>query len=177
METSTSNLLNGTDPAWGGVDLIIDTTASTPVLAMLEQERWTSGVAAPPIVSMAIGHHASRGMVVVALPSHSGGSLDVCRRLKLEACVTADLRHYLDEFWPAERRGIQVEPGCSDATFIGSEADVAGLAALMLNLAAADFAPPRDSVSATGHFTAQPNAEVERKLASFSWTPSCQLRR
>ena len=136
-------------------------------------------MAAPPIVSMAIGHHASRGMVVVALPSHSGGSLDVCRRLKLEACVTADLRHYLDEFWPAERRAVfQPEPGCSDATFIGSEADVAGLAALMLNLAAADLrrASRQRERDRPLHRPTQRGGGAETRELFLDARP-CQLRR
>jgi integrative and conjugative element protein (TIGR02256 family) len=172
IETSTSNLLDGTDAAWGGAEVIIDATASTPILTMLEQRRWTSDVTPPPVISMAIGHDAGRGMVAVALPTHSGGPLDVCRRLKLEGCADANLLHYLDEFWPTGRRAVfQPEPGCSDATFVGSAADVAGLAAVMLNRAAADLSAPRDGVSATGHFMAQPRADGEPMLASFSWAP------
>jgi integrative and conjugative element protein (TIGR02256 family) len=177
IETSTGSILD--DPLgtadWGaGADVVIDATASTAVLAMLEQRRWTAGLPAPPVVSMAVGHDAGRGMVVVALPAHTGGPLDACRRLKLEACGLADLRGFLDEFWPAERRPVfQPEPGCSDATFVGSAADIAGLAAMMLNCAAVDLAAPPKGAAATGHFMAQPHVvgADECRQASYSWRP------
>ena len=120
---------------------------------------------------MAIGHNASRGMVTLAFPEHTGGTLDVCRMLKLESCDRTDLHGYLDEFWPSVPRPFfQPEPGCSDATFIGSSADVAGLAAMMLNLAAMDLAVMGNR-TATAHFVAQPHAlcEGETLTARFAW--------
>jgi integrative and conjugative element protein (TIGR02256 family) len=162
-------------PDWvAGADIVIDATASTSVSGLLEQRRWTSEVRAVPVVSMAIGHDARRGMVVLSLPEHTGGPLDVSRRLKLEACNQAVLSGFRDEFWPAERRPFfQPEPGCSDATFVGSSGDVAGLAALMLNLAAADLAAPPDKAAATGHFLVQPHAAGAGGCpsASFAWRP------
>lgn len=162
-------------PDWvGGADVVIDATASTSVMGLLEQRRTSSEVRPVPVVSMAIGHDARRSMVVLSLPAHMGGPLDVSRRLKLEACNHANLREFLDEFWPAERRAFfQPEPGCSDATFVGSAADVAGLAAIMLNLAAADLEAPAANATATGHFVIQPHARGAGQYpsASFAWGP------
>jgi integrative and conjugative element protein (TIGR02256 family) len=114
-------------------------------------------------------------MVTVALPGHSGGPHDINRRLKLEACHRPDLDVFLNEFWPAERRPFfQPEPGCSDATFVGSAADVAGLAAIMLNRAAAELSAARAGVTATGHFVTPPhvlNETGHAVSASFAWGP------
>jgi integrative and conjugative element protein (TIGR02256 family) len=172
---STADLLDDLagDGDWAmGAEIVIDATASTPVLGLLEQRRWRSGHQRVPVVSMAIGRNADRAMVVVSPSVHSGGPFDLCRRLKLESCNNPKLTHYLDEFWPKVRLPFfQPEPGCSDATFVGSAADVAGLAALMLNRAAADLAGPASQGTATGHFLAQPHVQsAERTLtASFIW--------
>ncbi len=161
-------------PDWvAGSDVIIDSTASGPVMELLERRRWSSDVPPVPVISMAIGRNADRGMVMLARPTHSGGPLDITRRLKLEACSRPDLAGFLDEFWPGEQRVFfQPEPGCSDPTFVGSAADVAGLAALMLNRAAADLKAPSKNATATGHFVAQSLLPVEGSpSASFEWGP------
>ncbi|MFO0806457.1 MAG: ThiF family adenylyltransferase [Gemmataceae bacterium] len=188
LEVSLASILDkplGGDDWVAGTEVVIDATASTPVMGMLEQRRWMSAVEVVPVISMAIGHKADRGMVVLAFPSHSGGPLDVTRRLKLEACGHADLAGFLDEFWPKERRlFFQPEPGCSDATFVGSAADVAGLAGIMLNCAAADLSKTPDGATATGHFVSQPQAGGIPS-ASISYQPDhisldiqagCQIR-
>lgn len=155
-------------------DVIIDATASGAVFSSLERCRWQSKESPVPLISMVIGHDAGRGMVALSLPRHSGGPLDVVRQLKLEACKEPQLGRFLEEFWPVERRSFfQPEPGCSDATYIGSAADVAALSAQMLNLAAADLSRTGESFGATGHFLVQPHASDGRESpsANFSWTP------
>ncbi len=177
IEVSVRSIL--TDPlhgaTWaGGSDLVLDTTASGAVLGLLERRWWSSDGRRAPVVSMAIGREASRGMVVLASPMHSGGLLDITRRMKLEACGRSDLTGFLDEFWPGGPHPFfQPEPGCSDATFVGSAADVSGLAALMLNRVAADLGAPAVGISATGHFIIQPHIENASgaPAASFSWGP------
>ncbi len=160
----------GTD-LFSSADLVIDATASTSVMYYVEQCRWKLPDKPVPLVSMAIGHNADRGMVTLALRKHSGGTLDVCRRLKLESCNRADLIGFLNEFWPLIPRPIfQPEPGCSDATFIGSSADVAGLSAMMLNLAAVDLATSADDKTATAHFIAQPHALGAGECPSFAFS-------
>lgn len=177
VEVSTRDILEVPlgGPDWvAGAEIVIDATASAPVMGLLEERRWRSGVTPVPIISMAIGHDAARGMVVLTRSEHSGGPLDASRRLKLEACGRPDLWPYLDEFWQTGRRPFfQPEPGCSDATFLGSAADVAGLAGVMLNLAAADLSTNPGRVTATGHFVAQPHAAGPGGCppASFGWGP------
>lgn len=162
----------GSTDSVSGADLVIDATASTPVMHFLELCRWKVSGSVAPVVSMAIAHNADRGMVTLAHSTHTGGTLDVCRRLKLESCERADLAGFFDEFWPVVPRPFfQPEPGCSDATFNGSSADVGGLAALMLNRAAADLSSSFDHRTATAHFVAQPHtlANGECSSASFAW--------
>jgi integrative and conjugative element protein (TIGR02256 family) len=173
---STKSLLD--DPLGGpdwvkGAEVVIDAAASVPVSSLLERRRWTWTGRQVPIISMVVGHTAERGMLLVARPGHSGGPHDLNRRMKLEACKRPDLTNFLNEFWPTERPPFfQPEPGCSDATFIGSAADVAGLAAMMLNWAAADLRNPLDNATATGHFVMQPhvaNPTGQAAGANFAW--------
>jgi integrative and conjugative element protein (TIGR02256 family) len=177
VETSTRNLID--DPLsaedWSsGADLVIDAAASAAVMSLLEKRRWANGVVAAPIVSMAISHDATLGMVVTSFPEHSGGPLDISRQLKLAACGQAETARYADGFWPDQPRPIfQPEPGCSDATFVGSSADVAALAAMMLNRAATDLLSRPNGATATGHLVTQPHAcgPGGRGIASYSWWP------
>jgi hypothetical protein len=81
------------------IDVVLDATASTAVMSRLELRRWEDKTNAPPIISMAITHDASCGMVAVAIPDHSGGPLDLCRRMKL-----AGPDGFVDEFWPSMAR-------------------------------------------------------------------------
>ena len=173
VETSVADIIR--DPLrqgdWvKGAEVVIDATASTPVAGLLELRRWVDKVGPVPVVSLAVGHRADRGMVTVSRPAHSGGPHDVNRRMKLEAGRGTELQGFLHEFWSSERRSFfQPEPGCSDATFIGSAADVAGLAAVMLNLAAADLGAAPPGSTASGHFVSSPLARAGGTFASFSW--------
>lgn len=176
IATSTDDvLINPLGAAeWhGDADVVIDATASVSVLELLERRR-RAGTALVPIVSLVIGHLANRGMVVLSLPKHSGGPLDVFRRLKLTACTDPALAEFLDEFWPQARHPFfQPEPGCSDATYIGSAADVSALAAIMLNRVAADLDESRDSTTAYGHFVALPGIAGRQTVyyGGFRWMP------
>lgn len=145
-----------------GADYVIDTTASMAVIEKLEARRRECGRQVP-VVSLVVGHEALKGLVVVSGAQHSGGPIDVLRNTKIAACTKGYLGDYVDEFWPAEPRSevFQPEPGCSEATFIGSAADSVALATTMLNLAAADLKTLTDSArtdSATAHFVAQAHA-------------------
>jgi predicted acylesterase/phospholipase RssA len=158
-------------------DIIIDTTASEAVLAKLELKWHTTTGRRAPVISMVIGHRAERSLVVFADARHSGGPLDVVRRAKLEVCSRPSLSGFADEFWPkdnAPRRAIfQPEPGCSDITYIGSEADAASLSGTMLNQVAADLAEGGQATASVHLFT-QPHAipaASERGHAKFYWQP------
>jgi len=128
----------GSDDWTSGVDLIIDSTASEVVLAKLETKLRT-GTRRCPVVALAIDSRAERGLAICSVPKHSGGPYDVLRRAKITACSRKDLQVYANAFWSREKQELfRPEPGCSDPTFIGSHADVAGLAADMLNLVLAE---------------------------------------
>ena len=132
-----------------GAEIVIDCTASDVLQAKLEYILTTHGAVRVPIVSMMVGRRAERGIVVVAHPKHSGGVKDVFRKAKLCACRNAALAVIRDDFYPTgEVAYFQPEPGCSDATFIGSASDVCGLSASMLNLAAMELASPVDAAAA-----------------------------
>lgn len=176
LEISTGNILFGpldVDDYSGHADLIIDTTASEPILSKLELIRRRFSQNHVPIVSMSIGSRADKGLLTVSPRDYSGGPADMTRRAKLEACNREGLLGYVDEFWPAidghRRKIFQPEPGCSEGTFLGSAADVTALAATMLNLAGRDLASIEGKASA--HLVALPNASnaEELKAAHFEW--------
>ena len=176
VEISTENVLRVplAEGEWAAdTDLVIEATASASVLGLLELRRRGWGTSLVPIVSMAVGHDASRGMACVSFPEHTGGPLDVNRLLKLAACHDPWANMYLDEFWPAKPRPVfQPEPGCSDATFIGSAADIVALSSILLNLCAVDLATRRTGTTATGHFFAQPHVVAgpdESAALGFRW--------
>nr|HQU92609.1 ThiF family adenylyltransferase [Pyrinomonadaceae bacterium] len=169
LETSTGNILFGpldTDDYAGDADLVIDTTASEPILSKLELVRRRSRHIRVPIISMSIGSRADKGLVTISGREYSGGSADLSRRAKLEACGREDLVGYADEFWPAidglRRKIFQPEPGCSESTFVGSAADVTALAAMMLNLASRDLASAEGEAGA--HLVALPRAGNAEEL-------------
>lgn len=175
VETSDENILNnplGGENWTGDADVVIDATAAVPVIELLERH-WAGDGPRVPTISMAIGHLANRGMVVLSLPEHSGGPRDVTRRLKLEACTRPELVEYLNEFWPHERRPLfQPEPGCSDPTFVGSSADAAAMAAILLNRAALDLSGLPQGTTAGGHFAALPGQGGKAvSYAGFNWEP------
>ena len=175
IEARVGDLLSGplAHGDWtDGSDVVIDTTGSGPVMTKIEATR-RDKANATPFVSMALGHTAERAVVSVAAADYSGGPLDIDRKLGLECSRRSDLDESADEFWPREARAtvFQPEPGCSDATFVGSCTDVSLLAAAMLNLAARDLGAP--GAPATGHLLAQPGAQPSGSLAhkTFGWPP------
>jgi len=118
-----------------GVELIIDTTASRFVHYRLEEVwRDTDSQSRPTVCSLMVDAAASYGMATLCRAEHSGCTWDVLREAKIELYRRDDLKKYRDAFYPSSPPDpFQPEPGCSDATFVGSEADISALAALMLN--------------------------------------------
>lgn len=115
-------------------DLIIDATASNLVLTKTEEVWRRHPERRRDVASIVIDGKAQRLLAVVVRKEHTGGPLDVVRRMKLVACNDARMGSYLDAFFPSEpATPFQPEPGCSDATFIGSAADAALLAAVATN--------------------------------------------
>jgi len=116
------------------VDLIIDAAANPAVTAWLE--RWRRGHAdtSPPIVSFLLGHTACRGIATISPVGYSGGGVDLLRKVKLATLAEPRLRVFAEDFFPDPPRTdhFQPEPGCSEATFVGSDAEVSALTATML---------------------------------------------
>ena len=116
------------------VDLVIDCTASD-TLRMALEAAIRDMPSRPPIASIAIDANASSALATLSTANHSGATLDLVRRLKLDACRKEHLAPFLDAFWPQtrDRETFQPEPGCSEPTFVGSDADIASLSSRMLN--------------------------------------------
>ncbi|MER6677767.1 ThiF family adenylyltransferase [Streptomyces sp. NPDC000983] len=117
-------------------DLILDCTANRVVRAYLERARRCDASAWPHLATVMIGHQATRGIAALSPRSATGAGTDVLRRTALAArqdstCALADM---VEDFFPTEPRTelFQPEPGCSDATFTGSAADVTALAGQLI---------------------------------------------
>ena len=156
--------LQDPDP-FPSVDLLIDCTASdalrTAVEAVIGDTR-----SRPPIASLAIDATAATALATLSTPDHSGATLDLVRRLKLEACRSDDWTPFLDVFWPQTpgRETFQPEPGCSEPTFIGSDADIAALSARMINAIAQALTNPAGTHPALGWL-----CPATGPIHAFSW--------
>lgn len=139
------------------VDLVIDATASNLVLTRIEEVWRQHPEARGTVASVVIDRGAERLLAVVVKKEHTGGPLDLVRRMKLAACAEPRLVSYLDSFFPTTpRAAFQPEPGCSDATFIGSAADSALLASMATNYLGETM--QNDAPTARGCFAASPSA-------------------
>ncbi len=118
-----------------GVDLVIDTTASRFVHYRMEEVwREIESTNRPSVCSLMVDATASFGMLGFCRASHTGCSWDVLREAKNELFRRDGLVEFQKAFYPdGIAMPFQPEPGCSDATFVGSEADISALSALMLN--------------------------------------------
>ncbi len=163
--------ITGDDPI-PKVDLVFDCTASAVVRTALERALRDVD-SRPTIASIAIDGQASMAIATLSMPNHSGGTLDLVRRLKLEACRSAQLLRPLEAFWPeaVSSEEFQPEPGCSEPTFIGSNADLAGLSARMLNAIARAVAMDRDYETGMGWL-----AEEAGPIHAFTWSRDYTLR-
>lgn len=136
-------------------DLIIDATASNLVLTKAEEVWRRHRESRCDFASVAIDGQADRLLAVVVKKQHSGAAFDVIRRMKLAACNDPRMYAYLEAFFPKQPAPpFQPEPGCSDATFVGSAADTALLAAIAINLIGESFS--KEHATAWGYFAASP---------------------
>lgn len=152
-----------------GADIVIDATAAIAIASKLEAARRRTAER-PTLVATLLGHIAEHAICAIAPPRHTGSTADVLRRAKLACTSRPGLEGFADEFWPDPPRTdyFQPEPGCSDATFRGSGAEVAALTGILLTAAAADIAAGRPC--ATAHLYALPTAAHSgRRQASLSW--------
>lgn len=157
VEARVENVLNGSLARgdWSDdADILIDATASTAVAAKLERVR-ADHPADCFVVSSVFGHEATRGLVTVSPPAHPAGPHDLARKTKIRVRTKAwpnqrGYRAYADEFWPETPRGdlFQPEPGCSEPTFRGSQAEAAALALTLVLWAGAQIAAGGENGSA-----------------------------
>lgn len=164
-------LMSSADPL-PDVDLMIDCTASTAVRMMLERTLCDLDDH-PPIASMGVAHDAGSAIATLSTPRHRGGPLDLIRRLKLEACRKPGLADLREKFWPTNRRvaNFQPEPGCSEPTFVGSDADLAGLSARMLNAVVRTLRTSDPEHTGFGWLL-----EEQGPLHEFAWRPDLVLK-
>ncbi len=115
----------------GVSDLVIDATANRAVSAVLELAHVQHGRA---LMSVIIGHDAQRGIVTLAKPQATGAGYDVLRRVGIAVHADPALRDVAEDFFPESPRTtfFQPEPGCSEATFVGSYPETTALAGQML---------------------------------------------
>lgn len=119
------------------VDLVIDATANNTVAALIELRRNQHCETWPPIMTVAIGHDARRGVVLVSKRDATGGPREVMRRLALAGRThhSGRLADVAADLFPTAPRSatFQPEPGCSSPTFTGSAADLSALAGHLLD--------------------------------------------
>ena len=124
-----------------GVDMVINATASWPVAQYLEGRRQLNPAQKTVIASMVLGHRAHRALLYIVRGDYSGASADLARKTKIEALRKGRLSRFVQDFWPKEPpASFQPEPGCSEPTFIGSQAEVMGLVGSMLSKLASEMA-------------------------------------
>ena len=168
---STESLISGLtgNSPFSNVDLIIDCTASLAVRSASEYA--LDGIQSrPAIASIAIDSQGKCGLATLSMPRHSGGSLDLVRRLKLEACRRPRLLKLLEAFWSGTDQRFQPEPGCSEPTFIGSDTDLAGLSARAINAVAGAIATLCERHTSAGWLY-----EESGPTHSFKWAPDYTL--
>ncbi len=163
------------DDGWSnGADVIFDVTASPAVSKRLEMLRGRHRTNTS-LVGMLIGHQARRGIVVTARPDATGGPADAVRKAKMAAARKPRLKQYADEFWPDPPRTdlFFPEPGCSDPTFTGSDAEVHALASTMFLAATEQLAGGRTEMTAT--FVSLPSADTPARSETLTFQPDFVL--
>lgn len=117
-------------------DIIIDATASLRIFRKIDDNMINKKIEST-VISFTINNNASKAMIVYKSSANNAGLTDITRQAKLQLCEKND-NTWLTDFFPERSRSIkliQPEPGCSDPTFIGSEADLNALSGLLINQA------------------------------------------
>jgi len=160
-----------------GFDLVIDATADASVRAGIELHRKDAAFRLP-LVTMVIGHQADLGLVTTALPSATGAAADAFRKVSLLASSgEEDWVDVGEDLFPAEPRTelFFPEPGCSSPTFVGSSAQSAALAGMMLHEAfaalqeATNTTPPGEEPQVTFASAVRLGSASTRGTSRASW--------
>ena len=151
VTTKVENVISQTmnRPDWDtDIDVLIDATASLHVRSKLET-LLKEHEARIPIAAVMLSAATQYAVAIVAPPRYRAGPLDVLRRLGLAAFNRNWLSDWAKAFWTnaAVEDLRQPEPGCSDPTFVGSHADVAGLSGRALNAIAKSLAEGDETAS------------------------------
>jgi integrative and conjugative element protein (TIGR02256 family) len=176
-----ANLLSGPleEELWHeDADIVIDASASAVVRMKFELVRHKAGDVQRPLAAMLLGHTAERGLAVLAPAGYSGGAEDVLRAVKIDCARSPYLRGFADEFWPIEPRTdvFQPEPGCSEATFRGSAAEVQALTSTMLHTIATQLLD-EDKTSAQASAVVLPTVQHDGwRSPRWRWPAASALR-
>lgn len=120
-------------------DIVIDATASNSVLSALDFAKNKGKAFA--CATMALSANAECSMLSFVSDSCVTSFSNLQKKTYLDLSSASDTRHFIETFWPQNmyKIGVEPEPGCSDATFIGADSEVSDLASLMLNMLAAQL--------------------------------------
>lgn len=122
--------------AMSSYDVVMDATADVGVRAAIESRRRSDIVPWPTVVTMIIGHDATRGLVTVSTPAATGAGASALRKVALHAFANpGEWADISDDFFPADPRTEMFfpEPGCSAPTFVGGSTQTTALAGSLLN--------------------------------------------
>ncbi|MFJ1610224.1 ThiF family adenylyltransferase [Streptomyces sp. NPDC088253] len=154
-------------------DLIWDCTANRIVRAHLEHARRTDPTPWPHLATLMIGHHATRGIAAFSPRGVTGSGTDVLRRTALaaHADATRAFDDLIDDFFPTTppTELFQPEPGCSDATFTGSAADVTALAGQLATGILHALAEPADRHTMAALIVRMPASPTSAQPAGPRW--------
>ena len=157
---------------WAGrIDLIINATASIAVRTALD----CASAVGTAVLTVGVDGRAER-VFARLVPAGAGiTTAEVEREARLDVATRPELAPYASAFFPAsEHEGFFPEPGCSDATFVGSAADMGALAGASLNWATQALT---DGAAGVGMalFAAQPHVAL-RDGATAAHEVRCRAR-
>jgi integrative and conjugative element protein (TIGR02256 family) len=140
-------------------DLVIDATADAGVRSAIKGKRRAENGPWPPVITIVIGHDATRGLVTVNTPESTGTGGNALRQVALHAFANpGEWADIADDFFPVEPRvGMFFpEPGCSAPTFVGGSVQTTALAGLLLT----------EALLALGEYSAADGADSATVYAS-----------
>lgn len=148
----------------GEVDLVVNAAASGPVRAALDLARTGEEAQRVPVLTVGLDGRAERAFARLLMPGASPSNEELERDVRIAIGTEDALASYADAFFPAadseRREPFFPEPGCSDATFVGSAADMAALSGAVVNWAARALATEGEEAG-LALLAAQPHVVLE----------------